>query len=75
MPQSNSTPAASARVARRYSLIAFICVESDEAEPLTYEEALAEKEQLELMCPENVYRIEEIGEEQNVCTKGDCRHA
>ena len=36
--------------------------------PLTYEEALAEKEQLELMCPEDVYRIEEIEEEQNACT-------
>lgn len=30
------------------------------AEPLTYEQALAEKEQQELLCPENIYRIEEI---------------
>ena len=67
MPQSNSTPAGSAKTARRYSLIAVIRVESDEAEPLTYEEALAEKEQLELMCPENVYRIEAIEEKQNAC--------
>ena len=44
---------------RRYRLIAFMRIEPEDDEPLTYEEALAEKEQQELMCPENIYRIEE----------------
>ena len=45
--------------ARRYRLIAFMRIEPEDDEVLTYEEALAEKEQQELMCPENIYRIEE----------------
>ncbi len=31
--------------------------------PLTYEEALQDKQQLELMQPENIYRIEKIEDE------------
>ena len=44
---------------RRFRLIPFMRIEPEDDEPLTYEEALAEKEQQELMCPENIYRIEE----------------
>ena len=47
---------------KRYRLIAFMRIEPEDTEPLTYEEALAEKEQQELMCPENLYRIEELSE-------------
>ena len=53
--------------ARRYRLIAFMRIEPEDDEPLTYEEALAEKEQQELMSPENIYRIEETDEEQEPC--------
>jgi len=45
---------------KQYHLIAFIRVDSEDDEPLTYEQACAEKDQQELMCPENIYRIEEI---------------
>jgi len=42
----------------------------DEDTPMTYEEALAEQEQQALLCPENLYRIEELsneeGKEENV---------
>ncbi len=44
---------------RRYRLIAFMRIEPEAADPVAYEEALAEKEQQELMFPENLYRIEE----------------
>jgi hypothetical protein len=37
-------------------------IEPEDTEPLTYAEALSEKEQQELMCPENLYRIEELPE-------------
>ena len=45
---------------RRYRLITFMRIESEDHESLTYEQALSEKEQQELMCPENSHRIEEI---------------
>ena len=45
---------------KRYRLIAFMRIEPEDSEPLTYAEALSEKEQQELMCPENLYQIEEI---------------
>jgi len=48
------------RARRRHRLIAFIRVDSEDGELLTYEQACAEKDQQELMCPENIYRIEEI---------------
>jgi len=46
--------------AKQYRLIAYLRVDPEDPEPMTCEEALAEKEQQELMCPENVYRIEEV---------------
>lgn len=45
---------------RRYRLIAYIRVDPEDEEPMTYEEALREKEQQEFLFPENLYRIEEI---------------
>ena len=56
---SNSAPPPSNKASKRYRLIPFMRIEPEDDEPLTYEEALAEKEQQELMCPENIYRIEE----------------
>lgn len=47
---------------KRYRLIAFMRIEPEDTEPLTYAEALSEKEQQELMCPENLYHIEELPE-------------
>ena len=45
---------------KQHRLIAFIRVDPEDDELMTYEQALAEKEQQELMCPENMYRIEEV---------------
>jgi hypothetical protein len=50
---------------KQYQLVAFIRVEAEEGEPMPYEEALKEKEQQELMCPENIYRIEEVKDEDH----------
>lgn len=45
-----------------YQLVSFLRIDPEDGEPLTYTEALVEKEQQVLMSPENVYRIEKIGE-------------
>ena len=52
--------AAQPRTGARYRLIAFIRVEPEDDEHMTYEDALAEKRHQELMSPENLYRIEEV---------------
>ena len=44
----------------KYQVVAFMRIDPEDPEPLTYEDALKEKEHLELLQPENVYRIEEI---------------
>ena len=59
MPQQNSTSPDSGTAIKQYRLIAFMRIEPEAAEPMTYEDALAEKKQQELMSPENMYRIEE----------------
>jgi hypothetical protein len=43
----------------RYRLVAFMRIEPEDTESLTYAEALSEKEQQELISPENLYRIED----------------
>ena len=57
MPYPNSLPLPRDK---GYQLVSFIRIGPEDSEPLTYEEALAEKEQQELMCPENLYQIEEV---------------
>jgi len=44
---------------KKYRLVAYLRVEPADGEPFTCAEALAEKEQQELLFPENIYRIEE----------------
>ena len=44
---------------KKYQVVGYIKVEPEKIELLTYEEALKEKEQGELMQPENIYKIEE----------------
>ena len=51
---------AATRAEKRYRLITFMRIDPEEDEPLTYEQALSEKDQQELMCPENLHRIEEL---------------
>ena len=48
------------RINKRYRLITFMRIEPEDDEPLTYEDACAEKDQQELMFPENSHRIEEV---------------
>ena len=57
---SSSSPAPSHHPTKQYRLVAYIRVDPENPEPMTYEEALAEKEQQELMCPENLYQLEEV---------------
>jgi len=45
---------------KQFHLISYMRIQPEEDAPLTYEEALAEKEQQELMCPENLHIIEEV---------------
>ena len=49
---------------RQYRLVVYIRVNPEDQEPMTYEQALAEKEQEELLFPENICKIEEIEDEQ-----------
>ena len=48
---------------KKYQVVCYLRVDSAGPESLTYEQALNEKEHLELLQPENVYRIEEIKED------------
>ena len=47
-------------IEKKYQVTCYMRVEAEEVEPLTYQEALSEKEHMELLQPENIYRIEEI---------------
>ena len=67
MTTPNSDLPARNKSNRRFHLVAFIRVDAEDREPMAYEEALKEKQQQELMSPENAYRIEEIPQEQNLC--------
>jgi len=49
-----------AKMDKKYQVVTYIRVEPEKIEPLTYNEAKKEKEQAELMQPENIYEIEEI---------------
>ena len=43
-----------------YRIVCYVRIHTDETEPLTYTEAVAGKLHLELLQPENIYRIERI---------------
>ena len=45
---------------KKYQVICYMRIEPEEPMPLTYEEALDDKHQLELMNPENIYILEEF---------------
>ena len=45
---------------KKYKIVYYIRVEPEEAEPLTYSEAVVEKVHLDLLQPENIYKIEKI---------------
>ena len=59
---STNAPVRNDKAGKRYRLITFMRIEPEDAEPMTHEEALAERRQQELLCPENIYLIEEEGE-------------
>ena len=52
--------------ARQYQLISYMRIEPEDGEPMTHEEALSEKDQQELLCPENIFRVEELPEESTL---------
>jgi hypothetical protein len=45
---------------RKYKVVCYMRVDSEEGELLTFEEALKEQDQAELMQPENIYKIEAV---------------
>ncbi|MCG3771942.1 MAG: hypothetical protein JW384_03141 [Nitrosomonadaceae bacterium] len=50
---------------KRYRVVAFIRIDSEEEEVVTYQEAIAELEQQNFMFPENTYQIEEVNTDEN----------
>jgi len=48
------------RARKLYCLVAYIRVDPEDVEPMTFREALAEQEQQRFLFPENIYRIEEV---------------
>ena len=48
--------------ARQYQLVSFMRIEPEDGEPMTYEQALAEKEQQELLGPESIHCIENVSD-------------
>lgn len=50
---------------KQYRVVAFMRIDSEEEEVLTYQEAVAELEPQELMSPENTYQIEEVNTDEN----------
>ena len=45
---------------KKYQVVCYMRIEPEDPQPLTYKEALEEKEHLELLQPEHIYKIEEI---------------
>ena len=50
---------------KKYQVICYMRVAPEDPKPITYNEALKEKEHMELLQPENIYRIEEIDGDLN----------
>ena len=45
---------------KKHQAICSMRIDSEDFEPITYRDALKDKEHLELLQPDNIYRIEEI---------------
>jgi hypothetical protein len=45
---------------KKYRLVCYLRVDPDIPEPMTYADAVREKEHCELLHPENIYRVEKI---------------
>lgn len=50
---------------KKYQVVCYLRIEPETIEPLTYHDVIREKESLELMQPENIYRIEKIEGDQD----------
>lgn len=48
------------KMKNKYQVVCYMRIETEKVNPLTHKEALDEKEQDELMQPENIYQIEKI---------------
>ena len=55
----------STRAKKRFHLISYVRAEPKDWEPMNYEQAQAEKDQQELLFPENVHLIEEVPDEDD----------
>ena len=47
-------------IAGKYHIVCYMRIEPEDPQPPTYKEALEEKEHLELLQLENIYRVEKI---------------
>ena len=54
---------------RRFRLVSYLRVEPEESVPISFEDALAEQEQQQLLAPECIHRIEEVCQ---VIVANDC---
>ena len=45
---------------KKFQVVCYLRIDPEDPEYLTYRDALKEKEHLELLQPENIYRIEDI---------------
>ena len=45
---------------KKYQVVCYMRIDPEDPEPLTYEQAFSEKNNLELFEPANIYIIEEI---------------
>ena len=60
MEKSSAMRYQDATTERKYRVVCYMRIDPDEIVPLSYDYALMVKNQLELMQPENIYRIEKI---------------
>jgi hypothetical protein len=51
---------------KTYTIVCYMRVDSEDFEPMTKDEAKMEVEQLRLMQPENIYRIEDLDDDDVV---------
>ena len=49
-------------IGRRYTVVCYMRVDADDIESMYLEQANAEAEQARIMQPENIYRVEEVGD-------------
>jgi len=60
--QDNENNMLQREIDRRYKVVCYMRIEPDDIEEMTLENATSEAEQARLMQPENIYRVEGVGD-------------